>query len=72
MKNSYNNGLRRRVISVIILPIITPLWIMGWILSYVGSQKTFPIDISNEQLIIQKITLKDKCEQETVQQEILV
>ena len=72
MKNSYNNGLRRRVISVIILPIITPLWIMGWILSYVGSQKTFPIDISKEQLIFQKITLKDKCEQETVQQEILV
>lgn len=72
MKNSYNNGLRRRVLSVIILPIITPLWIMGWILSYVGSQKTFPIDISKEQLIIQKITLKDKREQETVQQEILV
>ena len=44
---------------------------IGWILSYVGSQKTLQIDISKQQLIFQKIILKDKSEQEAVQQEIL-
>ena len=71
MKNSLNNALRRRVISVVILPIITLFWMIGWILFYFGYQKTLPIDISKEQLIFQKITLKDTSEQETVQQEIL-
>ena len=71
MKNSLNNVLRRRVISVVISPIITLFWMIGWILFYFGSQKTLPIEISKEQLIFQKITLKDKSEQETVQQEIL-
>ncbi len=71
MKNSYNNGLGRRLISVVILPIITLVWMIGWILSYDGSQKTLQIDISKQQLIFQKIILKDKSEQEAVQQEIL-
>jgi hypothetical protein len=71
MKNSYNKGLRRRLISVVILPIITLVWMIGWILSYDGSQKTLQIDISKQQLIFQKIILKDKSEQEAVQQEIL-
>ena len=71
MKNSYNKGLRRRLISVVILPIISLFWMIGWILSYVGSQKTLQIDISEQQLIFQKIILKDKSEQEAVQQEIL-
>ena len=71
MKNSYNKGLRRRLISVLILPIITLFWMIGWILSYDGSQKTLQIDISKQQLIFQKIILKDKSEQEAVQQEIL-
>jgi len=71
MKNSYNKGLRRRLISVVILPIISLFWMIGWILSYVGSQKTLQIDISKQQLIFQKIILKDKSEQEAVQQEIL-
>ena len=44
---------------------------IGWILFYVGSQKTLQIDISKQQLIFQKIILKDKSEQEAVQQEIL-
>jgi len=44
---------------------------IGWTLSYFNSQKTLPIDIPKEQSIFQKITLKDKSEQETVQQEIL-
>jgi len=68
MKNSYNKGLRRRLISVVILPIISLFWMIGWILSYVGSQKTLQIDISKQQLIFQKIILKDKSEQEAVQQ----
>jgi hypothetical protein len=71
MKNSYNKGLRRRLISVVILPIITLVWMIGWILSYDGFQKTLQIDISKQQLIFQKIILKDKSEQEAVQQEIL-
>jgi len=71
MKNSYNKGLRRRLISVVILPISTLFWMIGWILSYDGSQKTLQIDISKQQLIFQKIILKDKSEQEAVQQEIL-
>ena len=71
MKNSYNKGLGRRLISVVILPIITLVWMIGWILYYVGSQKTLQIDISEQQLIFQKIILKDKSEQEAVQQEIL-
>ena len=71
MKNSYNKGLRRRLISIVILPIITLVWMIGWILSYDGSQKTLQIDISKQQLIFQKIILKDKSEQEAVQQEIL-
>ncbi len=71
MKNSYNKGLRRRLISVVILPIITLVGMIGWILSYDGSQKTLQIDISKQQLIFQKIILKDKSEQEAVQQEIL-
>ena len=71
MKNSYNKGLRRRLMSVVILPIITLVGMIGWILSYDGSQKTLQIDISKQQLIFQKIILKDKSEQEAVQQEIL-
>jgi len=71
MKNSYNKGLRRRLISVVILPIISLFWMIGWILSYDGSQKTLQIDISKQQLLFQKIILKDKSEQEAVQQEIL-
>ena len=71
MKNSYNKGLRRRLISVVILLIITLVGMIGWILSYDGSQKTLQIDISKQQLIFQKIILKDKSEQEAVQQEIL-
>ena len=71
MKLSYNNNLRRRLFSVVILPIITPFWIIGWILSCVGSQKTLPRDISREQLIFQKIRLKEKSKQEAVQHQIL-
>ena len=57
--------------SIVFLPIIITIWMIGWIFSYVGSQKTLPIDRSQEQFIFQKIKLRDKCEQEAIQQEIL-
>jgi hypothetical protein len=45
---------------------------IGWILSWVGSQKILSSAISKEQLTIKKIRLNEKNEPKKIQPQILV
>jgi hypothetical protein len=39
MKKSPDSRTHHRLISIFLLPVIIPLWLTGWILSLIGSQK---------------------------------
>jgi len=41
MKKSLDGRAQHRLISIFLLPLIIPLWLTGWILSLIGSQKPF-------------------------------
>jgi len=71
MKIQNNSKSKHRLFSIIILPIITLFWMIGWILSWVGSQKILSSAISKEELTIKKIKLNEKNEPEKIQPQIL-
>lgn len=71
MKNSHNKGLRRQIISVVLLPFIILFWMAGWILYFIGAQKTLPISTRKEQVTLQKTTQKGNVEQEIIEPQIL-
>ena len=39
MKKSHNKGSRRQLIPVVIFPLIALFWMVGWVLSWIGSKK---------------------------------
>jgi hypothetical protein len=41
MKKVFGGGSQNRWFSVLLLPIIIPLWVIGWILFTVGLEKDF-------------------------------
>ena len=63
MKKSQNKGLSLLIISVVISPLLFIIWMIGWILYCIGSEK-LPITKRKEQLTLQKITLQENREQE--------
>ena len=71
MKKSNNKGLMRRIISVVMLPLFILFWMTGWILFWIDSQKTVPINTQKKQIILQKTTITAKLEQETIRLQIL-
>ena len=71
MKKSNNKGLMRRILSVVMLPLFILFWMTGWILFWIDSQKTVPINTQKKQIILQKTTLTTKPEQETIRPQIL-
>ena len=62
MKKSNNKGLMRRIISVVMLPLFILFWMTGWILFWIDSQKTVPINTQKNQITLQKTTLTAKPE----------
>lgn len=71
MKKSHNKGRWRLVLTVVLLPLIIPFWIFGWVLYFMGSQKTWLKTAQKRQLIQQEIMMEEKDEQEPVQPQIL-
>ncbi len=71
MKKSNNKGLMRRIISVVMLPLFILFWMTGWILFWIDSQKTVPINTQKNQIILQKTTLTAKPELEPIRPQIL-
>jgi len=71
MKESNNKGLMRRIISVVMLPLFILFWMTGWILFWIDSQKTVPINTQKNQIILQKTTLTAKSELEHIRPQIL-
>ena len=63
MKKTHNKGLSLLIISVVISPLLFIIWMIGWILYCIGSEK-LPITKRKEQLTLQKITLQENREQE--------
>ncbi|HUU86299.1 MAG TPA: hypothetical protein VMX17_00930 [Candidatus Glassbacteria bacterium] len=70
MKKSHNKGLSLLIISVVTSPILIIIWMIGWILYCIGSQK-LPITKRKEQVTLQKITQKENFEQELAEPQIL-
>ena len=71
MKKSYNKSLRLPIISVVTFPLIIFIWMMGWILYCIGSQKTSPMITRKGQLILQEITQQENLEREIIEPQIL-
>ena len=63
MKKTHNKGLSLLIISVVISPLLFIIWMIGWILYCIGSEK-LPITKRKEQLTLQKITPQENYEQE--------
>jgi hypothetical protein len=70
MKKSHNKGLSLLIISVVISPLLFIIWMIGWILYCIGSEK-LPITKRKEQVTLQKITQQENHEQELVKPKIL-
>lgn len=71
MKKSHNKGLSLLIISVVISPILFIIWMIGWMLYCISSEK-LPITKRNEQLTLQKKTQKENHEQELIEPKIMV
>ena len=70
MKKSHNKGLSLLIISVVISPLLFIIWMIGWILYCVSSEK-LSIKKRKEQLPLQKITQQENHEQEIIEPKIL-
>jgi len=64
MKKTHNKGLSLLIISVVISPLLFIIWMIGWILYFIGSEKLL-ITKRKELVTPQKIT-----QQETYKQEL--
>ena len=63
MKKSHNKGLILLIISVVISPLLFIIWMIGWILYFIGSEK-LPITKRKELVTPQKITQQENHKQE--------
>ena len=63
MKKSHNKGLSLLIISVVISPLLIIIWMIGWIIYCIGSQK-LTITKRKKQLTLQKITQQENHKQE--------
>jgi hypothetical protein len=63
MKKSQNKGLSLLIISVVLSPLLFIIWMIGWILYFIGSEK-LPMKKRKEQVTLQKITVQENHEQE--------
>ena len=61
MKKSQNKGLSLLITFVVLSPLLFIIWMIGWILYYIGSEK---LPTKKEQVTLQKITLQKNHEQE--------
>ena len=71
MKKSHNKGLGLLIISVFTSPLLFIIWMIGWILYVIGSEK-LPKPKRKEQLTLKKITQQENFEKETIESKILV
>lgn len=71
MKKSHNKGIWRRLVTVVLLPLIIPFLIFGWVLYFMGSQRKWPKSAQKRQLVQQEIIIEEKGKQESVQPQIL-
>ena len=63
MKKTHNKGLSLLIISVVISPLLFIIWMIGWILYFIGSEK-LPITKRKDVVTAQKITQQENHKQE--------
>jgi hypothetical protein len=71
MKKVFGGGSQNRWFSVLLLPIIIPLWVIGWILYTVGLEKDVSkINTTKNNNCLNK-EIMNKSEKEKVEQPII-
>ena len=68
MKKSFGGESRNRWISVLLLSALIPLWIVGWILFFVGSKNEISPKIIQKDKLFRNKFIADKTENELIEQ----
>lgn len=58
MKKSFHSNSQNRLISTFLLPVIISLWLIGWILSWIGSLKSVSPNTTKINQLIHHKTIK--------------